>query len=295
MKIRIGFDLIYECIEPTPMILMLNVHPSRARDLLVPDTLRVTPNSTLTRYNDKFGNICTRLVASTGEVRLSTDAVVADSGLPDPVVADATQHPVDHLPHDALQFLVASRYCETDRLMNVAWSLFSGTPEGWSRVQAICDFVHSHIRFDYMRASPMKSAYNVYDERHGVCRDFAHLAVTFCRCMNIPARYCTGYLGDIGVPIDPTPMDFSAWFEVYLGGQWYTFDARHNVPRIGRIVMARGRDATDVAISTTFGSNTLKKFEVTTVEVADSDMENPPLATLSDKARKRWYGTDAAG
>jgi transglutaminase-like putative cysteine protease len=295
MKIRIGFDLIYECIEPTPMILMLNVHPSRARDLLVPDTLRVTPARTLTRYNDKFGNICTRLVAQAGDMRISTDAVVSDSGLPDPVVPDAIQHPVGHLPNDVLQFLVASRYCETDRLMNVAWSLFSGTPEGWPRVQAICDFVHSHIRFDYMRASPMKSAYNVYDERHGVCRDFAHLAITFCRCMNIPARYCTGYLGDIGVPIDPAPMDFSAWFEVYLGGQWYTFDARHNIPRIGRIVMANGRDATDVAISTTFGANTLKKFEVTTVEVAEVETKNPPLATLSEKARRRWYGTDAAG
>jgi transglutaminase-like putative cysteine protease len=178
--------------------------------------------------------------------------------------------------------------------MNVAWSLFSGTPEGWSRVQAICDFVHSHIRFDYMKASPMKSAYNVFDERQGVCRDFAHLAITFCRCMNIPARYCTGYLGDIGVPADPAPMDFSGWFEAFLGGQWYTFDARYNIPRIGRIVMARGRDATDVAISTTFGANILKKFEVTTHEVPEAEV-SAPLAPLTAKARRRWYGTSIAG
>ena len=292
MKIRIGFDIVYECVEPTPMILMLNVHPSRARDLLVPDTLRVTPSCPMTHYNDKFGNICTRLIAPTGDIAISTDAVIADSGLPDPVIPNAIQHPVAHLPHDALQFLVASRYCETDRLMNIAWSLFSGTAEGWPRVQAICDFVHSHIRFDYMQASPMKSAFDVYEERQGVCRDFAHLAISFCRCMNIPARYCTGYLGDIGVPLDPAPMDFSAWFEAYLGGNWYTFDARHNKPRIGRIVMARGRDATDVAISTTFGTNTLKKFEVITLEVADVETASS-LAKLSDIARKRWYGTDA--
>lgn len=290
MKIRIGFDLTYDCVEETPMILMLNVHPSRARDLLVPDTLRVFPARLITRYNDKFGNICTRIVAPAGEIRLMTDAVVHDCGKPDPIMLEAKQHPVAELPDEALQFLVASRYCETDRLMNVAWSLFSGTPDGWPRVQAICDFVHSHIRFDYMTASPMKSAYNVYEERHGVCRDFAHLAIAFCRCMNIPARYCTGYLGDIGVPADPAPMDFSAWFEVFLGNRWHTFDARHNIPRIGRIVMARGRDATDVALSTTFGANTLKKFEVTTCELPDLDADTPNVVRLSEKARQRWYG-----
>lgn len=295
MKIRIGFDLIYECAKETPMILMLNVHPDRARDLLVPDTLRVSPARPIAQYKDKFGNICSRVTTPAGEFRLMTDAVVFDSGKPDPVGLAAKQHPIGELPHGALQFLVGSRYCETDRLMNAAWSLFSGTPEGWPRVQAICDFVHSHIRFDYMRASPTKSAFNVYDERQGVCRDFAHLAVTFCRCMNIPARYCTGYLGDLGVPADPAPMDFSAWFEVYLGGAWYTFDARHNIPRIGRIVMARGRDATDVALSTSFGANTLKKFEVTAHEISDAEMQSPPLAPLTARARQRWYGVDAVG
>jgi transglutaminase-like putative cysteine protease len=294
MKIRIGFDLIYECAEETPMVLMLSVHPSRAHDLLAPDRLRISPPRPATRYADKFGNICTRIVAPAGEVRLTTDAVIADSGKPDPVVPGAKQHPVAELPNEAMQFLVGSRYCETDKLMNVAWSLFSGTPEGWPRVKAICDFVHSHIRFDYMKASPMKSAHNVFGERQGVCRDFAHLAITFCRCMNIPARYCTGYLGDIGVPADRSPMDFSGWFEAFLGGEWYTFDARHNIPRIGRIVMARGRDATDVAISTTFGANVLKKFEVTTYEVPEAEV-SAPLAALTNKARRRWYGTSAAG
>ncbi len=209
-------------------------------------------------------------MAPAGELRIVTDTVVHDSGLPDPVAPDAQQHAVADLPHDALQFLMGSRYCETDRLSEFAWSMFGKTPAGWARVQAICDFVHRHIKFDYMQARATRSAADVVEERAGVCRDYAHLAVTLCRCMNIPARYCTGYLGDIGVPRDPAPMDYSAWFEVYLGGRWYTFDARHNQPRIGRIVIARGRDAADVAISTTFGSNRLKNFTVRTDEVTDA-------------------------
>ena len=270
MKIRVGCDLTYECAAPTPMVLMLNVHPSRAADVLVPDLIRVAPLRPLSIFTDAFGNICCRLVAPAGEVRIVTDTIVADSGLPDPIVPDAAQHAVADLPHDALTFLMGSRYCETDRLSDVAWSLFGKTPEGWARVQAICDFVHRHIAFDYMRAGVTKSAADVFEERTGVCRDYAHLAVTLCRCMNIPARYCTGYLGDIGVPFDPAPMDYSAWFEVYLGGRWYTFDARHNVPRIGRVVIARGRDAADVAISTTFGWNRLTSFTVWTDEVTEA-------------------------
>ena len=164
-------------------------------------------------------------------------------------------------------YLLGSRYCETDRLSNTAWSLFGRVPKGWPLANAICDYVHDRIIFDYAHASPTKTAWDVHNERRGVCRDFAHLAVTLCRCMNIPARYCTGYLGDIGVPPDNAPMDFSAWFEVYLGGEWHTVDARHNVPRIGRILVARGRDAADVAISTTFGPNTLSKFRVITEEI----------------------------
>jgi transglutaminase-like putative cysteine protease len=267
MKIRVGFELVYEFAQATPMMLMLNVHPSRSCDLLKPDQLQISPLVPVSRYLDAFGNICRRMVAPAGQIAISTDAVVADSGLPDDVAPAARQHEVGELPHDALVFLLASRYCETERLMNIAWSQFGKTPEGWARVQAICDFVHSHVRFGYPHARPTRTAMDTFVERRGVCRDFAHLAVTLCRCMNIPARYCTGYLGDIGVPPEPEPMDFSAWFEVYLGGRWYTFDARHNVPRIGRIVMARGRDAADVAISTTFGPNTLKRFTVVTDEI----------------------------
>jgi transglutaminase-like putative cysteine protease len=269
MKIRVGFELAYEFAEPTPMVLMLNMHPSRAIDMIKPDQLRMTPTPPMSRYVDVFGNICTRTVAPKGELQISTDAVVADTGLPDEVDPTAREHEVADLPHGTLVFLLGSRYCETERLMNEAWALFGKTARGWPRVQAICDFVHSHVRFGYEHARATRTAAEVAHERCGVCRDFAHLAITLCRCMNIPARYCTGYLGDIGVPPDPDPMDFSAWFEVYLGDRWYTFDARHNTPRIGRVLMARGRDAADVAISTTFGPNTLKRFIVHTDEIVE--------------------------
>jgi len=265
--------MLYEFVGRTPMVLMLNVHPSRALDVITPDHLRITPSLPVTRYSDMFGNVCTRLVAPPGQVEISTDALVWDSGLPEAVEPNARQHEVAELPHDALVFLLASRYCETDRLMQEAWARFGKTPLGWPRVQAICDFVHSHVRFGYQHAHATRTAAEVAVERRGVCRDFAHLAITLCRCMNIPARYCTGYLGDIGVPPEPEPMDFSAWFEAYLGGRWYSFDARHNTPRIGRIVMARGRDAADVAISTTFGPNLLKRFAVHTDEVEPAAVE----------------------
>jgi transglutaminase-like putative cysteine protease len=269
MKIRVGFELVYEFAQTTPVVLMLNVHPSRAGDLIESDRVRVTPVLPLTRYRDAFDNICTRLVAPRGELRILSEALVADSGLPDPVESAARQHEVNELPHEALVFLLGSRYCETEHLMNFAWSNFAGSRPGWARVQAICDFVNSHLQFGYSHAHASRSAMGAFVERRGVCRDFAHLAVTLCRCMNIPARYCTGYLGDIGVVPDPEPMDFSAWFEAYLGGRWYTFDARYNQPRIGRIVIARGRDAADVAFSTTFGPNMLKRFCVITDEVFD--------------------------
>jgi transglutaminase-like putative cysteine protease len=282
MKIRVGCDLTYEFAAPTPMVLMLNVHPSRAADLLAPDLIRVAPLRPLASYTDMFGNTCCRLVAPAGDIRIVTDTVVADSGLPDPVVPDARQHAVADLPHDALIFLMSSRYCETDLLSDFAWSMFGKTPEGWPRVQAIVDFVHRHITFDYMQARVTRSAADVVKERVGVCRDYAHLAVTLCRCMNIPARYVTGYLGDIGVPPDPAPMDYSAWFEVYLGGRWYTFDARHNQPRIGRVVIARGRDAADVAITTSFGPHRLKNFTVWTDEVTQATVvpEQPMLEQM---------------
>jgi transglutaminase-like putative cysteine protease len=267
MQIRLGYELIYDCPQPTPMLLMLNVHYTRVSDLVEPDHLVTTPAVPIRGYRDGFGNWCSRIVAPAGQTRLTANAIINDTGEPDVIAVDAPQHTLPDLPDDALVFLLGSRYCETDRLADVAWSLFGKTPLGWGRVQAICDFVHQHIAFGYEHARASRTAWEAYCDRTGVCRDFAHLAVTFCRCMNIPARYCTGYLGDIGVPISDAPMDFSAWFEVYLGGQWYIFDARNNIPRIGRVLIARGRDAADVAITTTFGPNTLSSFSVWTEEV----------------------------
>ncbi len=267
MRIHFGYELIYECPQPTPMILTLNAHYTRVSDLVVPDHLITSPSIPITPYRDAFGNWCSRIVAPAGDLRLSTDAIVNDTGETDLIVPSAVQHPVQELPEECLVFLLGSRYCETDRLSEIAWSLFGGAPTGWGRVQTICDFVHRHLTFGYQHARATKTAVEAYHERTGVCRDFAHLAVAFCRCMNIPARYCTGYLGDVRVPPVAAPMDFAGWFEAYLGGRWYTFDARNNTPRVGRILMARGRDASDVAISTTFGPNTLKSFKVWCDEV----------------------------
>jgi len=270
MKIRIGYELIYDCPQPTPMILTLNVHYTRVSDILVPDHLIADPPVPLTAYRDSFGNWCSRIVAPAGLLRLSTDALVRDSGQPDVVALQARQTPVEELPDETLLFLLGSRYCETDRLSDTAWQLFGKSPIGWGRVQAICDFVHGHITFGYEHARASKSAWEVFHERTGVCRDFAHLAVAFCRCMNIPARYCTGYLSDIGELPPYAAMDFAGWFEAFLDGRWYTFDARNNTPRIGRVLIARGRDAADCAISSTFGPNTLKSFKVRTEEVIDA-------------------------
>ena len=270
MQIRVGYELVYECPQPTPMILTLNIHYSRASDIVFPDHLRTQPAVPLAAYRDSFGNWCTRIVAPPGQIRLSSSAVVRDSGAPDPIVATAAQHQVQDLPEETLLFLLGSRYCETDRLSQTAWDLFGLAPTGWGRVRAICDFVHDHIAFGYEHARPTKSAFEAFGERTGVCRDFAHLAIAFCRCMNIPARYCTGYLGDIGVPPSSAPMDFAAWMEVYLGGAWHVFDPRNNVPRIGRVLIARGRDAADVAISSTFGQAGLLSFAVVSDEVVDA-------------------------
>jgi transglutaminase-like putative cysteine protease len=268
MKIHCGYEISYDCAQATPMLLMLRTHPSRQADLEAPERIVLDPPVRATEYRDGFGNLCTRITAPPGRITISNDFVVRDTGEPDLVVPDAEQHSVEELPEHVLVFLLGSRYCDTDRLSDEAWALFGKTPTGWARVQAICDYVHERIEFGYHHASATRTAHDGHAERRGVCRDFAHLAITFCRCMNIPARYCTGYLGDIGVPPDPAPMDFSAWFEVYLSGQWYQFDARHNVPRIGRILMARGRDAVDVALSTSFGPSTLAGFKVVTDEVA---------------------------
>jgi transglutaminase-like putative cysteine protease len=291
MEIRIGFDLIYESAAPTPMIFMLNVHPSRAHDLIAPDKIRITPPRSITPYLDTFGNKCVRLLAPAGHLRLASDSIAVDSGQPDRISLEAEQHAVMDLPHDTLLYLVGSRYCETDVMMNTAWSKFGSIPPGWSKVQAVCDFVHEHITFGYQYASPTRGAAQAFSDRRGVCRDFAHLAIAFCRCLNIPARYCTGYLGDIGVPADASPMDFSAWFEVFLGGQWHTFDARHNVPRIGRILIGRGRDAADVAISTAFGASDLKAFIVTTRE----ETSRSPRFEKSNETVRRERDSTAIG
>ncbi|MGB5110453.1 MAG: transglutaminase family protein [Mycobacterium sp.] len=267
MKIHVGFEMIFDCPKPTPMIFNLNVHFTRVSDLVTRDMLLVDPPVPMKAYRDDFGNWCTRIVAPEGRSRITADAIVNDSGLPEVMVRDAKQIPVQDLPDETLVFLLGSRYCDTDRLSQTAWDLFGQTPEGFDRVQAICDYVHRHITFDYQQSDATRTALEAFNGRVGVCRDFNHLAVAFCRCMNIPARYCTGYLGDIGMPPPYGPMDFAAWFEVYLDGRWHTFDARNNIPRIGRVLIARGRDAADVALSNAFGANTLWSFRVWTDEV----------------------------
>ena len=267
MKIHAGYEISYTCAQPTPMILMLSVHSSRASDLLSPDQIQLTPAIPAKEYRDGFGNICHVIHVPGGNITLSADFLVRDSGRPDEVAPDAEQHSLERLPVETLVYLLGSRYCETDLFMPLAWAQFGNVAKGWPLVQAISDYVYDRIEFGYAHANPTRTAWQAHSEKRGVCRDFAHLAITLCRCMNIPARYCTGYLGDIGVPPAPEPMDFSAWFEVYLGDRWYTFDARHNAPRIGRILMARGRDATDVAISTSFGPCVLTGFKVVTDEV----------------------------
>lgn len=267
IKIRVGFEMLYDCPQPTPMILNLHVHSTRVSDLISRNDLLFSPSIPAVAYRDSFGNWCSRIVAPQGSLRIHSDALVRDSGEVDVCDPLAQQIAVPDLPEETLLFLLGSRYCETDRLSETAWALFGYGPTGWARVQAICDFVHHHIQFGYQHARSTRTALEAYQDRIGVCRDYTHLAVAFCRCMNIPARYCTGYLGDIGMPPPYGPMDFAAWFEVFLGGRWYTFDARNNTPRIGRVLIARGRDAADVALSNTFGPNTLTSFKVWTDQV----------------------------
>jgi transglutaminase-like putative cysteine protease len=266
MLIRLGYDIQFDLPAEVPFIGLLNVHPSRSLDLREPDELTVEPAVPVSCYADSFGNRCTRFVAKQGPLRLYNSTLIEDSGDPDPVNSSAREVPVGDLPEETLIHLLASRYCEVDLMSNIACQIFGGAPRGWQRVQAVCDWVHNHITFGYAFARNTRTALEVYNERVGVCRDYQHLAITLCRCLNIPARYATGYLGDIGVTSD-TPMDFSAWFEAYLEDRWWAFDARNNVPRIGRVLMATGRDAADVAITTNFGVAFLKKFEVVSDEV----------------------------
>ena len=268
MQIRLGYESIYECPQPTPMILTLTIHFTRVSDLVIVDHIITSPPTPISGYRDGFGNWCSGIVAPPSDLRISTDALINDSGRPDAVGNFATtQCAVENLPTGTLVYLLGSRYCETDRLSETAWAIFGQTPPGWPRVQAICDFVHGHITFGYEHARVTKTALEAFKECRGVCRDYTHLAITFCRCMNIPARYCTGYLSDIGVPASPEPMDFSTWFEAYLGDCWYIFDPRNNMPRVGRVLIVQGRDAADVSLSTAFGPNVLKSFKVWNDEV----------------------------
>lgn len=268
MRLRIGYGLSYKFTQPTPLIAMLNVHFSRAADLEQPDHMRTSPSVTVHSYRDSFGNWCNRLMAPAGHFEMSADAIIRDTGEADPVSEHASQLPVEELPDEVIGFLLGSRYCDTDVLSEEAWRRFSGVTPGWVRVQAICDFVHDHVAFGYEFARPTRTASETFAEGKGVCRDFAHLAIALCRCMNIPARYCTGYLGDVGMPPPYGPGDFAAFLEVYLDGGWWIFDPRNNVRRKGRVLIARGRDAADVPLTYTFGPNTLTNFEVWTDEIS---------------------------
>lgn len=268
MRIRLGYDMRYHCEQPTPMLGTLHVHASRAADLESPDYVYTDPELPLKGYADHFGNWITRLVLPIGETRVFSDAVIADSGQADLVVPDANQFAVEELHEDVLVYLLGSRYCDTDILVDEAWRLFSSAPFGWQRVQSVCDFVHQHLTFGYEFARPTKTAAEAYREKVGVCRDFTHLAITLCRCLNIPARYCTGYISDINGAEPSEEMDFAAWFEAYLDGGWYVFDPRNNEHKAGRILMARGRDAADVAIANTFGNAELKSFNVIAHEIS---------------------------
>jgi transglutaminase-like putative cysteine protease len=279
MHIRIGYELVFEVPVPTAILLALYVHPSRQKDLLWPEQIVVEPNVPISDFYDNFGNKVARVLAPAGQLRITHQNVIRDTGELDVVGWTAEQHNVQDLPAEVLQYLLNSRYCEVDELTDLAWNLFGQTPLGWPRVQAVLNWVHGHVTFGYEFARSTKTAKDVYEEKKGVCRDFMHLAVTLIRALNIPARYVTGYLGDIAIPYSPAPMDFSAWFEVYMGGRWWTCDARHNKQRVGRILMATGRDATDVALTTSFGPTKLTKFVVVTDEIPSPT--SPPSAVAA--------------
>jgi transglutaminase-like putative cysteine protease len=281
MYIRFGFDIAYSFPHPTEMILMLYTHPSLSGSLITPECLTSEPEMFIEDFVDVYGNRCARAFFGGGVLRLRNDAIIVDSGLPDILTPEARQYTLHELPPNTLLYLFGSRYCEIEKLSDAAWDLFGQGPTGWGRVQAICDWVNHHVTFAHESARCDRTAYDTFLDQKGVCRDYTHLAITFCRCMGIPARYATGYLGDIQVPVVP-PMDFSAWFEVYLGGEWHTFDARNNRPRVGRILMARGRDAADVALTTTFGRHRLEKFDVWAEEISDEDAAKAILSSRSD-------------
>ena len=267
MLIHLGYELIFSSPNPVPMLLTLYVRPEGQRVLRHPEDLVVEPYAPVLQYTDNYGNRVGRLVAPAGMMRLYYDNYASDSGEPEPSIEGTILHPVEQLPDECLRYLLPSRYCEVDRLSQIAWNLFGHLPATWERVRAIVDWTHNHIQFGYQYASPFKTAWDVYNEQRGVCRDFMHLGITMLRAMNVPARYATGYLGDIGVPAVPAPMDFSAFLEVYLSGRWWAMDPRHNKQRVGRIKQAHGRDAADVALTTSFGPSSLQSFKVWTDEV----------------------------
>ena len=269
MRIRAGFKLTYDCPSPSPMLLMLSIRPELQPDLETPSFLSVSPDIPVHQFIDSFGNVCSRILAPAGRLVLSSDFIIRNGGEHEPLPIGAVQHAIEDLPDEVLPFLLGSRYCQTDLMSDLAWSLFGRTELGWKRVEAIVNYAHERIEFGYQHARCTKTAWDAHEERKGVCRDYAHLAVTLCRAMNIPARYCTGYLGDMGTLPPYGPMDFAAWIEVYLGGRWYLFDPRNNIPRLGRILIARGRDAADVPITHTFGPNRLETFKVWADEIAE--------------------------
>ncbi len=288
MIISFGFNIALRLEAKSTVLFCLKVHPSRSRDLVSGEDFRIEPRCPFDEYLDAYGNRCGRVGCGPGIIRFINRGLIRDSGELDPSVPQARQDEIVRLPHDALVHLLPSRYCESDSdLANFSWERFGAIQPGWARVQAICDFVHHHVEFDYMKARANRTALETFHERVGVCRDFTHLAIALCRCTNLPARYVTGYLGDIGVPAAPYPMDFSAWMEVYLGGQWLSFDPRHNCRRIGRIVIARGRDASDVALTIVFGNHSLESFSVTTEEVSEDLSSQPPAGKVLNEEKKQ--------
>ncbi len=269
MLIKLGFDIALRVSSPTAIVYALHVHPSRQKDLLGPENFRIEPEMPIHEFTDVFGNRCGRIAVDAGLVRFTNNAVIRDNGQLNSIAPDASYADVRELPLDTLPYIQPSRYCDADSvLLDIAWANFGQIMGGWNKVQAICDFVHGSLQFDYLRARANRTALQTYLEGTGVCRDYTHLAITLCRALNIPARYCTGYLGDIGVPLDPAPMDFSAWFEAYVGGQWYSFDPRHNTRRVGMVPMAKGKDAGDCALTTVFSQHSVETFHVTTYEVS---------------------------
>jgi transglutaminase-like putative cysteine protease len=273
MLIRYGYELTFECDQPTLMVCLLDAHEDNTHRVVYDSGFKTWPSTGAYIYNDSFGNQVRKFISPAGSLTIHRDSIIRDDGLSDPIIDNAQEVPLDRVPNEYLIYLLGSRYCETDKLSQVAWDLFGAVAPGWRRVQAICDFVNAHVTFGYEHARATRTAFETFEEKVGVCRDFAHIAVALCRCMNIPTRYANGFLGDIGVPADPAPMDYNAWFEVFLDGRWFTFDARHNQPRIGRITVARGRDATDIPLATSFGPHRLTQFKVWTDEVDQATLD----------------------